>query len=118
MTLEIEIDRSRAEGAVVVILSGELDLAGCDRAGAAIREAEEGPPRVVAIDLRELVFIDSSGVRVLIEAHDRAAAAGHRLIVTRGTGEVARAAELLGLDGLLDFVDDLDLALPTAVSEA
>jgi len=111
MTLEIEIDRSRGEGVVVVAFAGELDLAGCDRATAALQEAEEGGPRVVVIDLDRLEFIDSSGVRVLIEAHDRARVGGHRLLVTRGGGEVARAGRLLGLDDLLPIVDDLDEAL-------
>ena len=111
MTLEIEIDRSRDDGVVVVAFAGELDLAGCDRATAALREAEADGPRLIAIDLDRLEFIDSSGVRVLIEANDRAREAGHRLLVTRGGGEGARAARLLGLDDLLSIVDDLDAAL-------
>ncbi|HEV2686556.1 MAG TPA: STAS domain-containing protein, partial [Actinomycetota bacterium] len=65
---------------------------------------EELGTRAVVLDLRELSFIDSAGLHVLIAAHKRALAQGWRFQIVCGPGRVWRALTLSGLTTELQFV--------------
>ncbi|MHA6795542.1 STAS domain-containing protein [Pseudonocardia bannensis] len=57
------------------------------------------------IDMRDVTFIGSCGVRALLEVHESARAAGVRLYVTStDTRPTARILELTGLSELLPLV--------------
>jgi len=90
----------------VVAPSGELDLA----TSAELEQAFTVPPEDVAdttvLDFRELTFIDSSGISVLLDAARRADEAGRRIACVPGPPQVQRVFELTGIDQLLDWVDD------------
>jgi anti-anti-sigma factor len=97
----------RLEGDVVVVaLRGELDVATCPLADEELSRAEALGPAALVIDLSELEFMDSTGARFLVEAHQRALAAGRRLGVLNGSGTPHRVIELLSLDELLQMIDD------------
>jgi anti-anti-sigma factor len=81
MTFEARTER-RA-GATIVTFTGELDIASEAAAAAALEAALDGAGVLVA-DLRELAFIDSTGVRVLLTAD--------RLARERGCASASRAA--------------------------
>jgi anti-sigma B factor antagonist len=51
----------------------------------------------VVIDLSEVAFIDSSGLRVLVEAHQRAEAEARRLVLSGPSRQVLRLLEISGL---------------------
>jgi anti-sigma B factor antagonist len=95
----------------VLALGGELDLFSADRVEREIRRIEPTPVHVIAIDLRELTFIDSLGVRVIRLAAQRAAQGSDRLIVLRAPPAVHRIFELCGLTAELPFVDELPSAV-------
>jgi anti-sigma B factor antagonist len=84
--------------AVVVVLSGELDLAAEERFREALASERDGWSELV-IDLSELEFIDSCGVRLILEQEHGAKAAGRRFRVLLGEGPARRVFHLLGLDG-------------------
>ena len=65
------IDTARAGDAVVISLSGELDLASADDLGRLIQRVEETEPPRIVIDLSSLSFIDSTGLQVLLSAKSR-----------------------------------------------
>ena len=99
--------RSRvADGTAVVALEGDLDLVSAAEAGEALQTAQAGGGAVV-LDLRELRFLDSSGLRVVLEAQRRAAKAGDgaTLRIATGDGEVRRVFELSGVGALVSLVD-------------
>jgi anti-sigma B factor antagonist len=79
------------EGTVAVLkLQGELDLA-----SAPLLEAEADRPQVTGaqnllLDLRELQFIDSTGLRTLFSAYQRSSARGQGFAVTDGLPQVQR----------------------------
>ena len=54
----------------------------------------------VEIDMSAVEFIDSSGLRVLIQAHQRADADARRLVITNPSSIVARLFEVSGLTEL------------------
>jgi anti-anti-sigma factor len=57
----------------------------------------------VRIDLRDLTFIDSSGLRALVMAKQRAAEHGTKLSIAPGPAGVMRVFELVGLLEQLPF---------------
>lgn len=67
----LEISRARNGDAVVVSLSGELDLATADDVAGVIRDLEESQDSRIVIDLSDLAFIDSTGLQALLTAKSR-----------------------------------------------
>jgi anti-anti-sigma factor len=68
--------------------------------------AEHGDAKLVVLDMTATAFIDSTGVRTLLQAHRRSAGSGSRLVVVAGDGAVRKVLELCGLDGRLTIVSD------------
>ena len=60
------------------------------------RTLEEAAARLVVLDMRELGFMDSSGVHAIVDAGVRAREAGRRLILLRGAPNVDRVFALTG----------------------
>jgi anti-anti-sigma factor len=90
---------------VLVRLIGELDVAAAPRAAAAIARAEQGQPRTLELDLSDLAFMDSTGLRLMLTTRERALAAGRRLLVRRGPDAVQRVFEITALAPLFEFID-------------
>jgi anti-anti-sigma factor len=59
----------------------------------------------VTVDLAGVPFMDSSGLRVLIEAHQRIAGAGRRLVLAAPSDAVIRLLDVAGLNGLFPTAD-------------
>ena len=98
--------RSEREADVhIVALSGELDLATADSVEAELERVEAGDAASIVLDLSGLTFMDSTGVRLLIQAHARSRADANRLTLRRGPAAVQRVMELSGVDALLPFAD-------------
>jgi anti-sigma B factor antagonist len=89
---------------VEVALDGELDISTLDQAQRRVAAAERTAPELLVIDLSRLTFVDSSGVRLVLLADDRARAAGRRLAVRLGDGPALRVFDALGLLGKIDVV--------------
>ena len=89
---------SRA-GRTVVVPCGELDLATVPVL-AALLAARAGP---VVLDLRELTFVDPTGLRLLLEAEARSGSDGRYLSFVAGPA-VARLFEILDLADPLTYI--------------
>lgn len=86
--------------AACVHLAGELDIATTPQLERILREPQS-QARLVVLDLRELAFIDSSGVHAIVNAGIRARQLGGRIVVLRGPPNVDRMFTITaGLDGL------------------
>jgi anti-sigma B factor antagonist len=94
----------RCDTVTTVAVSGELDLATAPELSAAV--AQHHDAKLLVLDLTAVTFIDSSGVRGLIEADRSCAGSGSRLAVLAGEGPVRRMLDLCGLDGRLALVAD------------
>ncbi|HEY1538154.1 MAG TPA: STAS domain-containing protein [Solirubrobacteraceae bacterium] len=88
----------------VVELLGELDIAGAPRLEEALLEVEATDAAAIVVDLGSLDFIDSTGIRLLLMAAERASATG-RLTILRGPKQVHRVFELTDLVSRLPFAD-------------
>jgi anti-sigma B factor antagonist len=94
----------RYDSVATVVVSGELDLATAPRLSAAV--AEHGDAKLLVLDMNATTFIDSTGVRALLQAERHSLGSGSRLVVVAGDGAVRRVLELCGLDGRLTVVAD------------
>ena len=109
-------DAKRAEGALggffvqserkgethVIGLAGELDLGGAPRLEDELRRAEATDASSIVVDLQELEFIDSTGLRLLLMAAERSRDSG-RLTLIPGPPQVQRVFELTDLVARLPF---------------
>jgi anti-anti-sigma factor len=87
-------------------LAGELDVATCPRLRRELREAEAQGPHTIVIDLSRLGFIDSSGLKLLIEASIRNSRDGSsQLAIVRGSRQIQRVFEIAGVEDRLPFLD-------------
>lgn len=103
--MSFEARTERVGTATVVTFLGELDIASEAPAAAAL-EAAIGDGGVLVADLRELAFLDSTGVRVLLTADLHAKEKGVRFGVARGDGMVRKLLEVTQIDQRFPVVDD------------
>src|SRR4051794_25662466 len=100
-----EAQTERRHGMTVVAFTGDLDIASELEATTALADALEAADVVVA-DLRELAFLDSTGVRVLIGAEMQARERGVRFGVARADGMVRRLLEVTHMEQRFPVLDD------------
>jgi anti-anti-sigma factor len=86
---------------VEIALEGELDLSNAAALGAALESVVEAQPSTVRVDLAQLSFLDSTGLHCLLDAADKAAAVGCRLVVRRPNRTVMRVLSICGVDDVL-----------------
>src|ERR1700683_4602187 len=95
------------EGNVIVLaIGGELDLSSSAALEDEIAKAVQGDAARLVIDLRELEFVDSTGLGVLVKANQLAVDAGREFGLVRGGPQVERLLDLTGLS------DPLTIAHP------
>jgi anti-sigma B factor antagonist len=88
------------DGTSRLLLAGELDIASAPTLRTAL-DTELDQRKAIIVDCEKLVFIDLNGVRVLVHALTRAAAAGTKLRVVNARDAVLRLLSLTGLDTTL-----------------
>lgn len=86
-------------GARVLAVSGELDLAAASSLEEELDRALSSGSQRIVVDLKSLEFIDSTGLSVLVRAHQRAQESGLELGLVNPGAQVER---LLSLTGLTD----------------
>lgn len=107
MAHELELVTSKRGLAAVVRVGGTFDLYGADRFDREIGQILHGPTREILVDLRDVEFMDSIGLRSLVAAHHRAFEHKVPLWIVRGGAPVARVLRMTGLDMVLPLIDDL-----------
>jgi anti-anti-sigma factor len=96
---DVHPDRER----VIVRLAGELDLGVAPRVEATVQELIDAGFTAVVIDLRELRFMDSTGLRMLVAAQRLAEERSCALSLIRGPQEVHRVFEITATETLFAF---------------
>ena len=98
--LSVEVDRR--SGVASIALRGELDLGTVQILEIALAPIETDGFSAIVLDLRELGFIDSSGLHAVFRAAQRAEASGKRLILMGARPSARRVFELTGTEHLLN----------------
>lgn len=104
----LDVTTERQEGQTRVVLVGELDIASTESLEQELANSEGDSQGTLVLDLRRVEFIDSTGLRAVIAADERARSAGRRFVVVRGSSAVERLFEVTQLDRRLEIVDDPD----------
>jgi anti-sigma B factor antagonist len=89
--------------AAVVVPTGELDLATAPALEEALQRAFDGGSGRVVLDLRELEFIDSSGLRTLLTARRQAEVASAQFSLVAGHRSLERTLEIAGVHKVFDW---------------
>ena len=103
----LEVDTHEREGLVQLSLRGELDLSTAERVEEELRRVEEAGSELVVLDLSGLSFLDSTGLRLMVTADQRARKSGRRLAIVKGPETVHRVFTITHLDERLQMVDDV-----------
>jgi anti-sigma B factor antagonist len=91
--------------ALIVAPHGEIDLATVEDVRRAIERAHDGKSTLL-IDLRGVAFLDTSGLRLIVEQNNRARDGDYSMQIVRGPAPVQRVFEIAGLEPKLPFTDD------------
>lgn len=86
-----------------VVPVGELDVATADELAGKLSELREVGFERIVIDLRELEFLGSAGLRLLVTEDDVARHEGHELRLIAGSAAIQRVIEVCGLLRRLRF---------------
>lgn len=102
----LEVASEERDGLVQVSLRGELDLSTVGKVDDELQRWEGSQAGVVLLDLSKLTFLDSTGLRCVVRADERAREDGRRLVVIKGPEAVQRVFEITRLEERLELVDD------------
>jgi anti-sigma B factor antagonist len=103
----LDVSTEDRDGLVHVALVGELDLSTVAKVQEELRRIEVDSPATVVVDLSKLTFLDSTGLRCIVTADERAREEGRRIVIVRGPDAVQRVFAITRLDDRLEMVDDV-----------
>jgi anti-anti-sigma factor len=92
------LDTRRGRDDAVVSVKGDIDLTTFGSVESALYAARVGVT-VLILDLREVDFIDTSGLRLVISEQQRARERGYRFVVVPGSRKIQRLFEITGFPG-------------------
>jgi len=84
-------------------LAGEIDACSSGELAEAFTHVPEAADGIIEVDVAGITFIDSSGLRVLLELAERMAAVGGRVALRNPSGIVSRIIEITGLESTFEL---------------
>ncbi len=96
------IQDDRRNGVARLALRGELDPATAPELEGRLEQVEQEGVGAVLLDLRDLTFVDSTGLHTFLKAQSRAADNGHRFALVGANEQVKRLLYVTAIQGILD----------------
>ena len=93
LTINLRRENDRA----VVEMQGELDMANAPLLQSTIESEEMAAVKTVVLDLQQLSFLDSTGLRVILAARELCWRRGQEFAVTPGSQQVQRLLSVTGV---------------------
>lgn len=90
----LEIERTRSDGYDVLTVEGELDVATAPRMITVLNEALADADVPLVVDLTRVVFMDSTGLALLMNARRRAMRRNRGFAIVCPDGPIARVFEI------------------------
>ncbi|TVQ79393.1 MAG: anti-sigma factor antagonist [Phycisphaeraceae bacterium] len=106
----MEVQIERRDGLVLVAPSGDIDLSCSRDLQQSMRQALDGKPERVVVDLSRVPYMDSSGVATLVEAMQIARKQSTRLILCGLQDKVRSIFEIARLDRVFTIARSLEEA--------
>lgn len=105
---EFSIEREELDAALLLRVTGELDLRNADSFIETARSVSTDSPPVLGVHLGAVTFIDSTGIRSLVQVADDLKASGRGMRIVAPSRIVTRALQVTGIDERLDIDQDVD----------
>src|SRR5215210_4798152 len=114
----LAVERSRVDGYELLAVSGELDIATAPRMITALNEAIAEMDAPLVVDLTDVVFMDSTGLALLMNARRRVVRLGQGFAIICPTGPIARVFEIADMVESLRVCPDEQTARAAATQTA
>ena len=99
------IEIRTADGVVRVAPSGDVDMVTAPALRVALEEAAARRPARIVVSLRDVTFLDSTGLGAIVHGLRTAADQGVALTLSEASPAIRRVLAVTGLDDLLDGDD-------------
>jgi anti-sigma B factor antagonist len=106
----LRFDIRRMAHAMVVSVTGEIDIDTVTDLTDALAEPLSETEHLI-VDLTDVGFIDSIGLRGLVDIHIQARSTGRQVRLVLGQGATRRPIEISGLNQVLAIYDTVETAL-------
>lgn len=100
--MAFEVGTRRIDRAVVVTVSGEVDMLSAPRLAEAIHTALAAQPAALIVDLSKVAFLASAGITVLVTAQAEVVPPTRFAVVANGAA-TSRPIKLMGIDSVLSL---------------
>ncbi|MEU1466161.1 STAS domain-containing protein [Streptomyces sp. NPDC005727] len=107
----LEVTCTATDGITVVTVAGEIDHTSAGPLIEALGLGELGDPPRVVVDMRQVIFMDSTGINVLLAAHRDVTPAGGWLRLAGVQHSIMRTLELVGVHHIISCYPSLQEAL-------
>ena len=98
----MEIGTTLTDGVMTLTIKGRLSAAEAAEFGAKVDEALKGSS-IIRMDFKEVTYIASAGLRVLVSTQKKTTAAKGKFILANVNEDVMEVLEVTGLDDILQF---------------
>jgi anti-anti-sigma factor len=107
-----DLDLETVDQVVVARLDGEIDMSNASELGTTISRQVPNDAMALVVELSDIDYLDSAGIQVLYELHERLDTRGQqlRLVVPDGAA-ITEALRLAGVQSVITTVPTLDAAL-------
>src|ERR1700712_4183292 len=99
-----DAEEIESDAGVIIRLRGELDLVSEPQLAGVVDRILARGTRQLAVDLRELTFMDSSGVSAMVTAERACRRHGMRFLLISGSAAIGELLAMCGLDGYFEIV--------------
>jgi anti-anti-sigma factor len=107
----LQVEARRTDDRVVLALTGELDLASSAILERALEDGEVVAAPLLVLDLDELKFVDSTGLRVILLAREGSRARGQEFAITPGSPQVQRLLSITSVAEHMHVIASADDSL-------
>jgi anti-anti-sigma factor len=101
------VERRDVGNRAVLAVTGEVDIASSPALRSAFEAALDAGAHELWVDLCATTFMDSSGLHLLLQLHQRAEELRRRVMIICPPGNVRRVLDLTGVIKGLHVLDDL-----------
>ena len=111
MQATLHIGEQVVDGATILCVAGELDVAAAPILSEKLNELIRNGSGDVVVDLQRVSFVDSTGLAVLLNALRRLTRVRRRMPLVIGNSAVLRAFEVTRLHWTFEVFDSVESAL-------
>ncbi|MBI4773707.1 MAG: STAS domain-containing protein [Deltaproteobacteria bacterium] len=105
------ISTGKSGGATVVSVKGRMDAASAPDFEKNMQEMIDGGQRAFAVDLSELDYISSAGLRAILSIAKRLKTLNGNFLIASLRGPVKEVFEISGFSSIIPIYDSVDAAL-------